>query len=395
MKPISSTTTTLIGGLLLALAVALIAGAMWAAESSVPGRPTPLRPQPTAEPLVPTPLPAFRATATPRPPRPWGTTLQVLPPPGVTTAGRFPFGGPARDRIGVGFPIGRINDYDWGDGLPGWWLSWRVDREAAGLSSSRFVQMVRIYQDRFRPELTTVQETARGQPGALWLIGNEPDVAWQDNATPEQYAALYAMLYAAIKEADPTALIAIGGVSQPTPLRMAYLDRILDAYRAQFQTAMPVDVWNVHAFILREERNSWGVGIPPGMPAETGRLYEIADHDDLELFRQQIVEFRRWMAERGFRDAPLIVTEYGILMPESYGFPADRVAEFLVSTFDFLLTASDPEIGYPADENRLVQAFCWYSTADTVYPTSNLFDPETRAITPVGETFIAYVAGLR
>ena len=29
---------------------------------------------------------------------------------------------------------------------------------------------------------------------------------------------------------------------------------------------MPVDVWNVHNFVLREERGSWGVDIPPGIP---------------------------------------------------------------------------------------------------------------------------------
>ncbi len=389
-----TTTKTLFGGLLLALAVALLAAALWVSEDAAPGRPTPLRPPPTAEPLVPTPLPAFRATATPRPPRSAETTLQMLPPPGAAAAGRFPFGGPARDRIGVGFPIGRVNDYDWGAGLPGWWLSWRVDEEAPALSNSRFAQMVRIYQDRFRPDLAIIQQTARARPGALWLIGNEPDVIWQDNATPEQYATVYSTLYRAIKEADPTALVAIGGVSQPTPLRMAYLDRILAAYRARFGTEMPVDVWNVHAFILREQRDSWGVGIPPGLAEDAGRLYEIADHDDLTLFQQQIIDFRRWMAERGLRNAPLMVSEYGILMPESYGFPADRVAEFMVGTFDFFLTAGDPEIGYPADENRLVQAFCWYSTADTHYPTPNLFDPETRAITPVGEMFRAYVSSL-
>lgn len=394
MKTITTTRKTLFGGLLLGLVVALIFGALWASETTAPGRPTPLRPPPTAEPLVPTPLPAFQATATPRPSRSTEMSLRILPPPDAAAAGRFPFGGSARDRVGVGFPIGRINDYDWAEGLPGWWLSWRVDKEAPVLNNSRFAQMVRVYQDRFRPDLAIIQQTAQVRPGALWLIGNEPDVAWQDNATPDQYVTVYARLHTAIKEADPTALIAIGGVSQPTPLRMAYLDRILAAYKTQFGTTIPVDVWNVHAFILREERNSWGVGIPPGMTEDTGRLYEIADHDDLGLFKQQIVDFRRWMAERGFRDAPLIVSEYGVLMPESYGFPADRVAEFLVNTFDFFLTASDREIGYPADENRLVQAFCWYSAADTVYPTSNLFVPETRAITPVGEVFRAYVGTL-
>ncbi|MGQ9840522.1 MAG: glycosyl hydrolase [Anaerolineae bacterium] len=389
-----TTTTALFGGLLLAVAIALIANAIWLSETSPAGRPTPLRPAPTAEPLVPTPLPAFQATATPRPSRSAGPALPALLPPGTDAVSRFPFGGPARGRIGVGVPIGRITDYQWDEGLPGWWLSWRVDADAPQLSRSRFVQMVRVYGDNFRPDVEVIRQTARGHPGALWLIGNEPDVAWQDNATPEQYAAVYGTLYAAIKGVDPTALVAIGGVSQPTSLRMAYLDRILAAYQAQFGTQMSVDIWNVHAFILREERDSWGVGIPPGMEINTGKLYEITDHDDLALFKQQIVDFRRWLAERGFRDTPLVVSEYGILMPESYGFPAERVAEFMVETFDFFLSASDQEIGYPADEGRLVQAFCWYSASDTVYPTPNLFDPETRAITPVGEVFRAYMGTL-
>lgn len=396
MKAQAATRAALLGALLLASALLIIAGLTVA-----PTRPTPLHPAPTTEPLVPTPLPGYQATR----PAVQSSQLasapfadqQVTPPPHLRSqvaSAEFPFGGAARGRVGVGFPIGHINNYAWGEGLPGWWLAWRVDLEAPALADSRFAQMVRIQGSSFQPNLAMIQRIARSQTGTLWLIGNEPDVIWQDNATPEQYAASYGILYPAIKAVDPTALIAIGGVSQPTPLRMAYLDRILTAYQAQFDAAMPVDVWNVHAFILREERGSWGVGIPPGLETDTGILYEIADHADITIFAQQIMDFRRWMAERGFRDAPLIVSEYSVLMPESYGFPADLVANFLVETFDFFLTARDPEIGYPADEDRLVQAFCWYSTADTNYPTSNLFDPETRAITAVGEMFRAYVSAL-
>ncbi len=405
-----TTRVALLGALLLALL--LVAGLGWLpgmnAADRPSARPAPLRPAPTAEPLVPTPLPRYRATRLPQPaptafatdlltPTPTTSATQTLASPQPSQSAMapgFPFGGSARGRVGVGLPAGHINNYDWSGSLPGWWLGWRADPDEPRLADSRFAQMVRIFGTGYRPELPVIQQIARAQPGALWLIGNEPDVVWQDNATPEQYAATYGILYPAIKAADPTALVAIAGVSQPTPLRMAYLDRILAAYQAQFGAAMPVDVWNVHAFILREEQDSWGVGIPPGMAVEAGALYEIADHDNMTIFKQQIVDFRRWMAERGFRDAPLIVSEYGVLMPDSYGFPTDQVAEFLIATFDFFLTARDPEIGYPADDSRLVQAFCWYSAADTVYPTSNLFDPETHALTPLGEVFRAYVGAL-
>ena len=63
----TSTRRALIGALLLAaalLAALWLTGASGGARTAA--RPTPLKPPPTAEPLVPTPLPAFRATALPR-----------------------------------------------------------------------------------------------------------------------------------------------------------------------------------------------------------------------------------------------------------------------------------------------------------------------------------------
>jgi hypothetical protein len=81
-------------------------------------------------------------------------------------------------------------------------------------------------------------------------------------------------------------------------------------------------------------------------------------------------------------------------MPSEYGFPPERVAEFMTETFDYLLTAADPDIGYPLDDNRLVQRLTWYSLSDTVYPTSNLVDPKTGERTVLGQTFADYAAGL-
>ena len=370
------------------LLVALAGLGLWVMLSSRYRAVPPPAPTRRVEPLVPTPLPASPSTSA------TAATSQPLP-----TAS--PKGSPAqisvsdRARIGVGFPSGAPGDYDWGGQLPGWYLNWGVREHPDRPDGIEFAQMVRLRQDKFSPSLPTIAAAARSNPGALWLIGNEPDVAWQDNATPEQYAASYQRVRQAIKEADPTARVAIGGVSQPTPLRFQYLDLILDAYRQQFGAPMPVDVWNVHAFILREEVDSWGVGVPPGMSVDRGQLFEIADHGDLETFRRQIVGFRRWMADHGLREEPLIISEYGLLMPESYGYPASRVADFLIDTFDYLLTARDPEIGMPGDDYRLVQAFCWFSVADDLYPTPNLFDPETGLRTEVGDALVSYLAGLR
>jgi hypothetical protein len=155
---------------------------------------------------------------------------------------------------------------------------------------------------------------------------------------------------------------------------------------------MPVDVWNIHLAILREERGSWGVDIPPGLPDDTGVLYEIEDNADVEILKEQVVTFRRWMAERGLRNRPLIVTEFSVLMPPDYGFPFERVRDFMLTAAEYFMTATDGDLGYAADGNRLVQRWAWYSVADETYYTGNLFDPETGQITPLGKEFAEYAA---
>jgi hypothetical protein len=324
-----------------------------------------------------------------------GTEGQFVPRSAAETGGPH-----SRQRFGVSVASGPLTDYSVEELGIGWWLNWSVEADPPRLgrkdlwqiSSSQidFWQMVWVAEGGYIPDKDTIRAVAQANPGSYWLIGNEPDVPWQGNTTPETYARFYHELYHLLKAADPSTQVAIAGVAQPTPLRLAYLDRILDAYETQYAEPLPVDLWNVHNFILREERGSWGVDIPPGFQEDTGVLYEIDQHDDLDIFKQQIVDFRRWMADRGQRDKPLVVSEYGVLMPPDYGFDTERVQAFMIGTFDYFLTARDPELGYPADEDRLVQWWAWYSLDDTLYPAGNLFDPQTKAMTLLGAAFARY-----
>ncbi len=270
-------------------------------------------------------------------------------------------------------------------------LDWNVE-ETPPVAPIDFWQMVRVGQQGIRE--TTWDELSRAiaaNPGSFWLIGNEPDVQWQDNVTPQRYAEIYHEVYHYIKERDSDAMVVIGGVSQPTPLRLAYLDIVLETYESTFGSIMPVDIWNVHAFTLREEAGSWGVGIPPGMDGATGILYEIEDHDNLDILAQNLVDFRKWMAERGYGQKPLVISEYGILMPEDYGFSPQRVATFLESSFDFFRQATG-EDGYPLDDDRLVQWWFWYSVYDKgVYTTGNLWDIDDGQLTELGQVWSQYV----
>ncbi len=395
------------GGLLLIGAGVLLI--LWAWLG--PGAPLSAPPSPSPEPIIPTQTPASvqeaeglstESSPSPEPIVSTGTETEPVPEtpsppdepagPSPTATRPGPEPGQAflyqgRPRWGVGVALGPISRYDVEPLQLGWYLDWGARPDSARPGGAEYAQMVRLKGGVLRPDAGALAEIARANPGSLWLIGNEPDVRWQDNVEPAAHARLYHQAYSAIKAADPAAQVAIGGVTQPTPLRLRYLERVLAAYEEQFGAQIPVDVWHVHAFILREERGSWGVDIPPGLTEDEGMLYEVDDGDDMEIFRRQIVDFRRWMAERGFRDRPLIVTEYGILMPEEYGFPPERVVGFLADTFDFFLTARDPALGCPADDDRLVQRWCWFSldAPDGEYPTGRLFDPQTGALTAVGE----------
>ncbi len=314
-----------------------------------------------------------------------------------------------RWRAGANVPDVSPLYFDWPTERPGWYLNWNVNMDERpgplGLWSTidmqlpdarlgmEFTPMVRMRNGRLHPPAAVLRELAARNPGLTWLIGNEPDVKWQDNTSPEVYAIGYHRAYEAIKAGDPTAQVAIAGISQVTPLRLKYLDRVWDFYRSFYAEDMPVDIWNMHAFMLREERGAWGVNIPPGFAIEQrGQLWNVEDHDNLSLVEQQVRAMRRWMADHGQRAKPLWITEYGILMPEEYGFDAERVTRFMLGSFDLFLNLRDAELGYPDDDDRLVQRWNWYSARDSRYSAGNLFDNYGQ-VTAVGQAMFDYLDG--
>lgn len=253
-------------------------------------------------------------------------------------------------------------------------------------------------------------------PGAHWFIGNEPDrIFWQDDMEPRAYARAYHDLYTLIKQRDPSAKIIAGAIVQPTPVRLQYLDLVLQNYTDLYGEKMPVDVWAFHNFILNEASCSyyatqypndpdrvlsicWGADIPPGINAVDGLRIDVQDNDDIELFKQQVIAFRTWMADNGYRNVPVFLSEYGVLMPQGIfnpDFDAARVNAFMNASFDFLLNATDPNIGYPGDGNRLVQRFSWYSVDDNVDHNGFLFNrdlPAAVSRTSSGDNFYQYTS---
>ncbi|MBX3010549.1 MAG: hypothetical protein KF832_03540 [Caldilineaceae bacterium] len=367
----------------------------------------------------------------------------TVPPPiylPLITTGPMPLA----KRIGFGLTSPSLSAYpDVASLGAGWYLDWQVRSAPERPNQMSYVQVVRVHQKlacglpyhsnrtlcpyatpldyTYQPDQATIEAAAQANPGSLWLLGNEMDrVDWaycqewegahcktlgysgQDEILPETYAVAYHDLYTLIKAVDPTARIAIGGVIQPTPLRLAYLTAIWDSYQTTYSTTMPVEVWNVHNFIIREKANDWGADIPPGIDAETGAyLNNPATHIDMQHFDEQIRAMRQWMKERGQQQKPLIVSEYGVLYPNSLmGLPnqASYIQTFMLATFDYFYNTKDCTLGLISDSCRLVQQWNWYSLDDLsggFNPYSRLYDPKTGQITDTGERFRRYIAESR
>jgi hypothetical protein len=273
------------------------------------------------------------------------------------------------DRFGVDVRLetGHITDYDVGTLNIGWYSDWSTNLDPPRPGGVEYAQLVWVTEGVVSPATADLGAIVDANPGALWLIGNEPECIWQGRNSPQQYAEAYYRVHTFITGRDPTARIAIGGVVQPTPLRLKWLDQVLEHYQANYGQRMPVDVWNIHNMILPEVRGEWGCDIPVGLNEDVGRRYDVDDNDSLDIFQQHVLDFRRWMMEQGERDKPLIITEYGVLMPVSHGLTVERVNAFMDGTFDYLLSARDQDMGCSADEYRLVQRWMWFSLNDQPY----------------------------
>lgn len=323
--------------------------------------------------------------------------------------------GPALCRFGVNVANQPVTEFDIAPLRIGWYIDYGANSSPAHPNGADYVPIIRLAPSEvngqpsytYFPSGSALDAAIAGNPGADWIIGNEPDrLYYQDELLPQVYAEAYHDMYYLIKGKDPTARIFAGAIVQATPVRLQYLDLVLKSYIDRYSEPMPVDGWAIHNFILNERScthygdaankpadyaitktqptyNSglvcWGADIPPGVSAVDGlviRLYEpfynpqtkvyteLPLTTDINLFAKQIVRFRQWMYDRGYANHPLYLSEYGVLLPERFGFTTAIVNKFMTDTFSYLLNTTDAKLGYPADNYRLVQRLSWYSTVD-------------------------------
>jgi hypothetical protein len=328
-------------------------------------------------------------------------------------------------RYGVTFgsTVDRSSQVEWLDDLgAGWYSSFSTEAGGEAPNGSEFVPLIAVQQHRrdgdYLPSFNIIPpltEAGLGslidaRPGALWIVGNEVDRGPQPGSIdqkgtfPDIYAQAYHQVYHFIKDRDPTAMVANSGLVEITPGRIQYLDLMWSSYLDRYHEPMPVDIWNMHIYILPEVNPqglpngiaSVAMGTDPALgkkesydPDGTGPLlprdtcdfedvYCYAEHDETDEFAQQVEAMRSWMAKNGQRNKPLILSEFSLLYPneldgdscwlqDEFGecFTQARVLEYMDGTLTYLTSARDTSIGYPLDGNRLVQQWLWFSIVNT------------------------------
>jgi hypothetical protein len=121
-----------------------------------------------------------------------------------------------------------------------------------------------------------------------------------------------------------------------------------------------------------------------------------------------VTDFREWMKANGQQNKPLIISEMGVLYPSFLLAEGDSEAErqargdaaieaFMRTTFSWLLNTQDAQLGWPADENRLVQRWLWFSLNGSFWEegtnpggfNGSLYDYQTRQPTRFGRVLVA------
>ncbi len=288
------------------------------------------------------------------------------------------------ERIGVGlvWGVADITTYDMTKLDAGWYADWAYRLNPPHPNGMDYQPLIPTGRGSYPPNWWWLAERILKNRGHLWIVGNEPEAPFMENYTPAQYATIYHDVYHFIKNIDPTAQVTIGGVIQPSPLRLQWLDMLWAEYQARYGAPLPLDWMNTHMQILNEVScsydpgNCWGAEIPAGITANYGITMTLAGNASYDIFVDLLWDLRHWMNARGLRDKPLLISEYGVLLPSEYlcdscgenpALGDAIVASFMTRTFEFMLNTVDPTIGMPADGNRLVQRWMWYTLNDRPY----------------------------
>jgi hypothetical protein len=198
-------------------------------------------------------------------------------------------------------------------------------------------------------------------PGKIWIIGNEVDIASQDDLSESEYARMFKKYYDVIGEEDPSARYAVaapGGLknNEDWGSQKNFFEGFIDSYKNQFGSAPPVDIWNTHVYGRSSGDVNWCVGLIDG--------------------------FINWVrtTEGGiYFDSEIIITEFGL-----FGDHSD-------STMINFMNDICEEFETRVDQGRLDRFFwfigAWCPSSDCGHwEAGSLFGPDGNP-TPLGQAY--------
>ena len=166
---------------------------------------------------------------------------------------------------------------------------------------------------------------------AVWELWNEPDMdgTWMPHADPGAYAALLAAGYAAVKRADPNAVVMSGSVQVHDANNggLAFMEQVVAASGGQLN----FDLMGIHTYMNdRQPEDTSPVTLVQNLP-------------------WRLLKTREWLARHGRADMPIWITEDGQSVCSacgSQGTDEGRQAERLVRRYMLALAYGAAQFDY-------------------------------------------------
>jgi len=246
-----------------------------------------------------------------------------------------------------------VEGYDLSKLGAGWYINW--DYKPFEQTNLEFIPLIAGYVGKHNVSLKYLDnvrkyilENRQNYPdGMIWLIGNEIGyIPQKDSRTPEQYVEDYHKCYEMLKGINSSYKVAVGPIVLSENKQyvkrkyvegkggMHYLKRILQTYKNNYGQNIPVDFYTVTSHVFEKH----GV--------------------DIDIFKEQIINFRKFLAKQGESDKGLIITEFGCALK---GASITEIVDFMSDAFIFLSTAKDEKFGCTTDDKRLVQRWGWFT----------------------------------
>jgi hypothetical protein len=206
---------------------------------------------------------------------------------------------------------------------------------------------------------------AAAAPGGVWQIGNETNVPMQDEIDPAVYAVRYHDAYFAIKAGDPSARVLAAGVlswdftcTGCLGFRAGHdwTDAFWLAYRVRYGTDPPADGWAMHPYLI-----DWD---------------HLPMRDSVTTIAQ-ITAMRAYLDGAGYADAPLWLTELGVIWGcEQAVYPVNAKLGCVNYRADLMEIYMSEVLGWlNANAGGLnIARWYWYATAPQPDPFYNEFN---------------------